>query len=448
MNQRFISSIKSFFQPKSIVTFKELLSCLDYYRSVGDLPEAGNTAVLISNSLQFAQAPDLSLYYLHLADSMYARSGQDSRRLNVRLNEPTILCYSGHLEEGRDKMDSLLRDCSALRDPLGREIMLRNHYFYFKDSISLFEGYNIIRSLSEDPDMDALFSEIRPLYEALLCQYYMDTNRPDSATYYFVLSHKANVKDWDFQKEIYRIWARYLESHGRYEEALKDLKRYIGATDSISESNDPEKKEYLERLNVIRQHKEEAEREKRNIERKHYFIGALLVFLLLLAIIAAQWIRHRNKLKTIGLQLEAEKMERQILAMSLSKEESDKVLDKVKEETARLKQEGTVSAKDLSEIETNIKLHMAAKDEMQAFEKAFAEVSPDFAERLKELSPSISANNIRLCTYLYMGLSGQQVCGILNITPGALRQAKRRLRQRFGLAGDDSIEDFLRSLAK
>ena len=183
--------------------------------------------------------------------------------------------------------------------------MLRNHYYYFKDSISLFEGYDIIRSLSEDPDMDALFSEIRPLYEALICQYYMDTNRPESATYYFVLSHKANVKDWDFQKEIYGIWAQYLESHGRYEEALKDLNRCIGATDSISKSNDPEKKEYLERLNVIRQHKEEAEREKRNIERKHYFIGALLVFLLLLAIIAAQWIRHRNKLKTIGLQLEA-----------------------------------------------------------------------------------------------------------------------------------------------
>ncbi|MDE6648420.1 MAG: hypothetical protein K2K45_00645 [Muribaculaceae bacterium] len=44
--------------------------------------------------------------------------------------------------------------------------------------------------------------------------------------------------------------------------------------------------------------------------------------------------------------------------------------------------------------------------------------------------------------------SSQQVCGILNATPGALRQAKRSLRQRFGLKGEDSFEDFLRALVK
>ncbi|MDE5847040.1 MAG: hypothetical protein K2H71_06785 [Muribaculaceae bacterium] len=437
-----------YFQLKGIKTFKRLLANLDYFRKIGDMPQAGNTAVMLSNSLQYVDSPDLSLYYLRMADSLYSMSGMEARRINVRLNEPTVLCRAGYLDEGRDMMDALLRDSNATGDPFTREVFLRSHHCFFKDSASLFEGYRIVNDLSAIPELREPLSETKTLYEALLCQHYMNTGRPDSADYYFSLGHDAEVSDWDFRKDVYSIWARYYESKGQSDAALKALRESVVASDSIEVRDDPEKKEYLERVNVLRQHEADAEREKRELERRHYVIGATLVFLLLIAVIAVQWIRHRNKVRTIAMQLEAEKMERQILAMSLSKEESDKVLDKVKEETARLKQEGTVSAKDLSEIETNIKLHMAAKDEMQAFEKAFAEVSPDFAERLKELSPSISANNIRLCTYLYMGLSGQQVCGILNITPGALRQAKRRLRQRFGLAGDDSIEDFLRSLAK
>ena len=446
--QRFCQFGQPYFNPTSIKTFKELLEGLDYYRNRGDHPQAGNIAVLISNSLQFANAPNLALHYLQMADSLYALSGQEERRMNVRLNEPNVLCIAGYLDEGREKMDVLLRDSNVTSDPFTSESLYRNHYYFFNDTVSLFKGYALVKVISEDPYLRGPFSEIKALYEALLCSHYMNAGRLDSAARYYDLFHGVLVQNMKFKDRILSVTSRYLESIGNDREALNVLRQDIAVMDTINKANDPEKKEYLERVNVLRQHEEEAEREKRDIERKHHLIAAILVFLLLLAVIAVQWIRHRNKVRTIAMQLEAEKMERQILAMSLSKEESDKVLDKVKEETARLKQEGTVSAKDLSEIETNIKLHMAAKDEMQAFEKAFAEVSPDFAERLKELSPTISSNNIRLCTYLYMGLSGQQVCSILNITPGALRQAKRRLRQRFGLAGDDSIEDFLRSLVK
>ncbi|MDE6522406.1 MAG: hypothetical protein K2L17_06275 [Muribaculaceae bacterium] len=437
-----------YFRLKTIETFKELLASLDYYREIEDLPQAGNIAVLLSNSLQYVNSPNLALFYLQMADSLYTKSGREMRRVNVRLNEPTVLCRAGYLDEGRAKIDALLADSDATGDLFTREVLLRNRHCFFKDSASLFEGYHIVNILSEYPELKEPFSETKALYEALLCAHYMRTGRPDSAAYYFTLSHGTEVNDWDFQKEVYGVYSRYLESIGKDREALRALRRCIAANDSINKNNDPEKKEYLERVNALRQHEAEAERERQAIESRHYTVAVSLVILLLLSLIAVQWIRHRNKIKTIGLQLEAEKMERQILAMSLSREESEKVLDKVKEETARLRLEGSVSAKDLTEIETNIKMHFAGKEEMMAFEKTFAEVSPEFAERLKVLSPTISPNNIRLCTYLYMGLSSQQVCGILNVTPGALRQAKRRLRQRFGLSGDDSLEDFLRALVK
>ena len=68
--QRFCQFGQPYFNPTSIKAFKALLEGLDYYRSIGDHPQAGNIAVLISNSLQFANAPSLALHDLQMADSL------------------------------------------------------------------------------------------------------------------------------------------------------------------------------------------------------------------------------------------------------------------------------------------------------------------------------------------------------------------------------------------
>ena len=64
---------------KSYDTFCNLLRQLEYYASIGDLPEEGNTAMQICSSLMYTEVPDLALHYLNMADSLYSLSGNSRR---------------------------------------------------------------------------------------------------------------------------------------------------------------------------------------------------------------------------------------------------------------------------------------------------------------------------------------------------------------------------------
>ncbi len=148
------------------------------------------------------------------------------------------------------------------------------------------------------------------------------------------------------------------------------------------------------------------------------------------------------------LQLDAARNERQRLALALEKEESHKLLTAVKEETSRISRTGNVSASDIKNIERNVHLHLAGQPEKDAFAKAFTEINPNFAIRLREIAPDISDYNIRLCSYLMLGMSNNEIAGIMHIKPGSMRQARMRLRQKFGLNKDESLTEFLQKLAE
>ncbi len=52
----------------------------------------------------------------------------------------------------------------------------RNHYFFFKDRESLYEGYKISKSFVENDSAKVLPAAMRGLYEALICSDDLNTN--------------------------------------------------------------------------------------------------------------------------------------------------------------------------------------------------------------------------------------------------------------------------------
>lgn len=93
-------------------------------------------------------------------------------------------------------------------------------------------------------------------------------------------------------------------------------------------------------------------------------------------------------------------------------------------------------------------LHLANRNEMESFEKTFENINPDFIRRLKTISPTISENNIRICSYILIGLSNRQIADLMNIRSTSVKQARWRLRTRLGIDSEESLEDFLRKLSK
>ena len=435
----------------SIETFKYLLRQLDYYRMKNAVSDQADIALFISNSLQYEGVPDMTYRYLMMADSLYRIAGLDNRRVNVRANEANLLAGGmTDVENAEQRFAELLADSAIIRHAPTKESMLRTHYYFFEDSQSLFDGYEIVRPLAHPDSFAEGLASLRGLYEALICEHYMNAGRMDSAAYYIdlVTRHIGELDEPRFLAATSEVYVEYYQATGKHDRELEALRKYRAEMDSISRENEPETKVYLGYINALHQHEIESEKVRQDLKIRHYTIIAVLVLLLFAVIIVVQRWRQRQRIKEMEAKFEIERRERQLLTASLSRDESDKMLSYVRAETQRLSRERNVSGSDISDIAKNIKLHMTDNNDLKTFEQTVASVNPRFIRNLREIAPDLSENNVRLCSYLMLGLSNREIGSIMNIKPSSMRQARLRLRQKFGLTKDDSLEDFLRGLAE
>ena len=64
-------------------------------------------------------------------------------------------------------------------------------------------------------------------------------------------------------------------------------------------------------------------------------------------------------------------------------------------------------------------------------------------KRIKELHPSITPNDLRLCAYLRLNLSSKEIAPLLNISHKSVEVKRYRLRKKMGLDHDQSLADYI-----
>ena len=221
--------------------------------------------------------------------------------------------------------------------------------------------------------------------------------------------------------------------------------------------------------------------EKLSSERKlFYYIIAVIIAVVAIILLILRNLSVKNKQK----QLLAERNEK-AMALELEKEKNENLLleqqIKEKETTALLEQERLkneiearnrkLSAKALylsgrneliedilssvsgtTELSSNpalaghiktLKTHLKTNDEWDSFLIHFEEVNHGFLNRLKAAHPSLTANDVRFITYIYMNLSTKEIASMLNITPEACRKRKERLASKMELPENISLYDYL-----
>ncbi len=187
-------------KPKSPETLENLLDFYDYYGKIGDWGAQGTMALFISNNLSYTLIPELSLQYLEEADSLFALASLENRKAGLRLNKFNLLCELDKKEEAEKIYKDLLSLAKKDNDVFTEEMLLRNHYFFFNDSISLYEGYGMSKSLVENDSVKVFPAAMRGIYEGLICSDYLNKNDVLNAGVYANLceNHLGEVIDPDF----------------------------------------------------------------------------------------------------------------------------------------------------------------------------------------------------------------------------------------------------------
>jgi ligand-binding sensor domain-containing protein/DNA-binding CsgD family transcriptional regulator len=202
-----------------------------------------------------------------------------------------------------------------------------------------------------------------------------------------------------------------------------------------------------------------------------YLLYAVMFGLILYLLFKWQKKKHRiaqAKLSYLHL-LEMERSEKEIVRLEYEKLEAD--VDYKNRElstmTMHLVQRGKVLAKIKDVISSVIKNHdindsspsfrhlirlirdvEKSDQDWDNFSMHFNSVNAGFFNKLKDLYPDLTPNELKLSAYLKMNLSTKEIAQLMNITIKAVEVGRYRLRKKLRLQPETNLYDFLLSISR
>ncbi|MEP4757204.1 MAG: LuxR C-terminal-related transcriptional regulator, partial [Nonlabens ulvanivorans] len=116
----------------------------------------------------------------------------------------------------------------------------------------------------------------------------------------------------------------------------------------------------------------------------------------------------------------------------------NETLNELKEELNNLPK--TVESKSLKKM---LDKNLNSKQDWLTFEEAFNNADKDFFKKIKELHPSLTSGDLRLCVYLRLNLSSKEIAPLLNISPRSVEIKRYRLRKKLDLSREDSLTSYI-----
>ncbi|MCO6148910.1 tetratricopeptide repeat protein [Flavobacterium sp. NRK1] len=337
---------------------------------------------------------------------------------------------------------------------------------------------------------DALtLSEIiknKRLKERILLNYgviYAATNEFNKAKAYFneEIEVSRNINFPRGELDALSKLSEIAKKENKYKEYADYTIEYYKLKDSVFGNEVKQKIEELKWANEF----EKSELE-RNLLKSKYYVekerGNYLIFSIILTvfvsllIIGLIWLFYRNNRKNLQIsEFENEKLQESILREQISheKDKAENELLKLRSEQQELEldtknREITAISVQLiaknklmseiseilqnsknskSNIETDLKSilfqNQNQEKDWEQFREIFEKIHPGFFERIKSVYPQLSNTDIRICAYIKIRMSLNEVAGLLNISLQSLHTSRYRIRKKLNLSPDQNLDDFI-----
>ncbi|WP_430815122.1 triple tyrosine motif-containing protein [Carboxylicivirga sp. RSCT41] len=79
------------------------------------------------------------------------------------------------------------------------------------------------------------------------------------------------------------------------------------------------------------------------------------------------------------------------------------------------------------------------------FHKLFSEVQQDFINRLTDVYPTLTSNDVRTLSFIRINLDKKEIANLMNITPRSLDTNRYRLRKKLDLDQQTDLDQFIRN---
>lgn len=427
--------------PDPTKRYSELKTYENFYEKTSDHFMLATVSLDLGHIMRGVGDIKRAMDYYMKADSLYERYGIDTYHLKTCLNNSNVLFEAGDTVEGQRIIRHLLADDRAKEDIDFYINVLTQAYKILGDTSLLFKAWDAIEKRGLK-----LRDMREPAFE--LTDYYLARNDVARADSFFniameTISEKTSLED---MARASRLLAQVQEMKGERDSALLSYKLHIDLQERL----------LMERLAVDignLESRNEIERSETEMASRHkierlwtwIFVMALVVMALIIAMLLLRKIQA-SKLSIARYHLDLERERRSLVSSALVMEEKDNVLESVLADIHKMEQTGKLKSEETRHLEQNVKMHLSGRQDWDHFRELFDNVHPLFHKRLKETYPELTEGDLRLATYIKVGMQGKQIARMLMLQPDTVRKNRQKLRRHLNLSTEESLEDLLRSI--
>ncbi len=275
----------------------------------------------------------------------------------------------------------------------------------------------------------------------------------------------------------YQFLTETYEKMGNYSKALESHKEFKQLYDSITGSDQTANAARLEVMYQYEKQKKESElKQKIELAKKerqsliYLIIAAILLMLFIIALLLMrnQKIKMRqNELSRKSLELESKNLVLEKQNLLLENEKLELELDMKKKELTTqvmyLMQKNEFMAsilKEIQDLRSSVDQKSLARlqsivREMKSnidskvwdeFELRFQQVHQDFYDKLNELHPDLTPNEVKLCAFLRLNMTTKDISAITYQSAKSIQVARARLRKKLEMERDENLVSYLRQL--
>ncbi len=154
---------------------------------------------------------------------------------------------------------------------------------------------------------------------------------------------------------------------------------------------------------------------------------------------------HERQQKKMRLELDHKS--RQLTSYTIDLAAVNDFHQKVSKELEKL--QTTIDKKDASETTETLKriksmlAHFNDKPVNDDFRIFFEEVHPEFLKKLSLAYPKLSENDLRLCAYIFLGMSTKEIAALTYHEVRSIESSRNRLRKKMNLENGTDMKAFL-----
>jgi DNA-binding NarL/FixJ family response regulator len=92
----------------------------------------------------------------------------------------------------------------------------------------------------------------------------------------------------------------------------------------------------------------------------------------------------------------------------------------------------------------NLKLNLATTNQdWEEFYGYFVQIDPSFFKTLKAHSTELTHENLKMCAYIKMGFSNNDIADQMNILESSVKRAQTRIKKKLSLNPEQTLRKFI-----